>query len=113
MHCNSTRHHPHPDLRGVFNWNVKQIFVWVAAEYKTPQRTFNEVSIWDKIITDKEDALIDMKEIEAEYGIMEFNHKLKSKDEIKLTLLWDVMPIIGLLQTTAAGASETASFRLP
>ena len=43
------------DLSPVFNWNVKQLFVYVTAEYKSKTNELNQVVIWDKIVLDKED----------------------------------------------------------
>ena len=44
------------DLRPVFNWNAKQIFVWVMAEYHDDIRPTNQISLWDTIITDPDAA---------------------------------------------------------
>jgi hypothetical protein len=71
------------DLRDVFNWNMKQLFVWVNIEYETESRVrtasafaavwlidrfwhhiaqkFNQVSIWDRIIRNREDAKLSLK----------------------------------------------------
>lgn len=32
------------DLSGLFNWNVKQLFLYLTAEYKTPANELNQVS---------------------------------------------------------------------
>lgn len=40
------------DLRSVFNWNVKQIFVYITAEYETEANVLNQVVVWDAIIND-------------------------------------------------------------
>lgn len=45
-----------PDLSPLFNWNTKQLFVYLQAEYSDAQGVKNEVVIWDKIIRTKEDA---------------------------------------------------------
>ncbi|KAG6475861.1 hypothetical protein ZIOFF_065091 [Zingiber officinale] len=58
------------DLSSLFTWNTKQVFVFVAAEYETPQNALNQftsvtacsfvfvaqVSLWDGIIQSKEHA---------------------------------------------------------
>uniref|UniRef100_A0A453LLE0 Signal peptidase complex subunit 3 n=1 Tax=Aegilops tauschii subsp. strangulata TaxID=200361 RepID=A0A453LLE0_AEGTS len=44
------------DLSSLFTWNTKQVFVFVAAEYETPQNALNQVSLWDGIIPAKEHA---------------------------------------------------------
>ena len=66
------------DLRPVWNWNVKQLFVFITAEYTTEEHVgvymrlmshailttillqpLNQVILWDLIITEKENAIID------------------------------------------------------
>lgn len=44
------------DLTPLFNWNTKQLFLYVQAEYTNAQGVYNEVVIWDKIVRSKEDA---------------------------------------------------------
>ncbi|KAF7790727.1 hypothetical protein EIP86_001683 [Pleurotus ostreatoroseus] len=44
------------DLTSLFNWNTKQLFLYVQAEYTNAQGVYNEVVIWDKIIRSKEEA---------------------------------------------------------
>ena len=40
------------DLRSVFNWNVKQLFVYITAEYETEANVLNQVVVWDTIVND-------------------------------------------------------------
>jgi len=49
------------DLRGVWNWNTKQLFVYVMAEYKTKNAQLNQAVIWDTIVQEEEFALLQMK----------------------------------------------------
>ena len=44
------------DLTPLFNWNTKQLFLYVQAEYTNAQGVKNEVVIWDKIVRSKEEA---------------------------------------------------------
>ena len=44
------------DLSPLFNWNTKQLFLYVQAEYTNTQGTKNEVVIWDTIVRSKEEA---------------------------------------------------------
>lgn len=36
------------DLQGLFNWNVKQLFLYLTAEYKTEANELNQVSFMSK-----------------------------------------------------------------
>lgn len=44
------------DLSPAFHWNLKQLFVFVVAEYTTPKNPLNQVIIWDKIVKSKSEA---------------------------------------------------------
>ena len=44
------------DLSPAFHWNLKQLFVFVVAEYATPKNPLNQVIIWDKIVKSKSEA---------------------------------------------------------
>jgi hypothetical protein len=46
------------DLRSVFSWNTKQIFVYVQAEFPTDDFHVNQVSIWDQIVVSKVGTLV-------------------------------------------------------
>ena len=50
----------HADLAPAFNWNVKQLFVFVVAEYRSKSNPLNQVVIWDKIIEHPKDAKLYM-----------------------------------------------------
>lgn len=38
------------DLRSVFSWNTKQLFVYLQAEYETPENGLNQIALWDAIV---------------------------------------------------------------
>lgn len=61
------------DLSDAISWNTKQLFVWVTCEYATPKRPFNQVVIWDTIIsgTDRPDAVFSAQGIYAKYRIQD------------------------------------------
>ena len=54
----------HADLRPAFHWNIKQLFVYVVAQYETEGRT-NQVVLWDKIVEADDPKVVD------EEGILE------------------------------------------
>lgn len=55
------------DLQPLFNWNVKQLFLYLTAEYETTNNKLNQVVIWDKIIQRGENAVLDHKNIRPKY----------------------------------------------
>ncbi|TYZ66439.1 hypothetical protein PybrP1_002412 [[Pythium] brassicae (nom. inval.)] len=98
------------DLSSVFNWNVKQIFVYVIAEYESTRNAKNQVVIWDKIVQTKEAAAkLQFAEEGIEYFLRDQYDELRGAN-VTLRLEWDVMPVCGRLFVHSAGRS---SFVLP
>ncbi|XP_078435605.1 signal peptidase subunit [Wolffia australiana] len=81
------------DLQTVFTWNTKQVFVFVAAEYETPENSLNQVSLWDGIIPSKENAKFSVH-TSNKYRFVDQGSNLRGKI-INLTLHWHVMPKTG------------------
>ena len=50
------------DLTPLFNWNVKQLFLYLTAEYETQANVVNQVVLWDKIIQRGENAVLDYRQ---------------------------------------------------
>jgi len=106
------------DLDSVFTWNTKQLFVFVAAEYSTPETAFNQVSLWDTIIERKEDTKIQEEVIAKLVRRMKrdgpFTYPFQGKDlqgrEFNLTMYWNVMPISGVFLTNKV---VVPGFQLP
>ena len=40
------------DMRHLFNWNTKLVFIYVTAEYETQINGLNQIVIWDYIVED-------------------------------------------------------------
>lgn len=104
--CNSTS----TDLSSVFNWNVKQLFVYVVAEYESERTVKNQVVIWDKIVQTKADAAaLQFHDEGVEYFLADQFDQLRGAN-VTLRLEWDIMPVCGRLFVHSAGRS---SFVLP
>lgn len=88
------------DLTSVFNWNVKQLFVFITAEYVTKQNKLNQIVVWDHIITGKENARIRSSSIVNKYSLTDQGYGLRGND-VTLVMNWNTIPITGLLTTTA------------
>nr|XP_043632815.1 signal peptidase complex subunit 3A-like [Erigeron canadensis] len=96
------------DLRSLFTWNTKQVFVFLAAEYSTPKNHLNQVSLWDGIIPAKEDAQFSIK-TKNKYRFIDQGSNLRGRD-FNLTLHWHVMPKTGKM---FADKLVLPGFRLP
>ncbi|KMZ67715.1 Signal peptidase complex subunit 3B [Zostera marina] len=81
------------DLQSMFTWNTKQVFVFLAAEYETPENALNQVSLWDGIIPSKEHASFWIQTTNK-YRFIDQGSNLVGKD-FNLTLHWHVMPKTG------------------
>ncbi|KAI9306410.1 signal peptidase 22kDa subunit [Cunninghamella echinulata] len=85
------------DFTPLFNWNTKQIFVSVVADYESKTHNRNKIVIWDTIITDKEKANLKLRKVPNKYAVIDYSGKW-NYETANLTLHWDVTPHVGLLQ---------------
>ncbi|KAJ3414107.1 Signal peptidase complex subunit 3 [Chytridiales sp. JEL 0842] len=97
------------DLTPLFNWNTKQLFIYVVAEYDTKTHSPNQVVIWDDIIQTKDDALISLQGEAPEYLAYDIKPKIRGY-KAKLSLHWNIVPHVGVLMTNQGGS---ASFTFP
>lgn len=99
------------DLNPLFNWNVKQLFLYLSAEYATPKNAVNQVVLWDKIIQRGENALLNYKSMNTKYYFWDDGNGLKNHQNVTLTLSWNVIPNAGSLPRVQAQGSH--SFKFP
>lgn len=90
------------DLRSVWNWNVKQLFVYVKATYATEKYPRNEVVVWDKIVQTKEASKFRIAVSKSKYPLRDIGFGLRNA-KVNLTLSYDIMPITGRLFIHDAG----------
>ncbi|VDQ06083.1 unnamed protein product [Trichobilharzia regenti] len=81
----------------LFNWNVKQLFIYLTAEYKTSDNKLNQVVLWDKIIKRGSKAELVYKKMTSKYYFWDDGHGLVGNDNVTLTLSWNTVPNIGWL----------------
>lgn len=97
------------DLRPLFNWNCKQLFVFVTAEYVTQKHTKNQVVLWDKIVRNVNESNIAFSGMYNKYILQDFGFGLLD-NSITLTFTYNYMPITGVLQWNA---TKHETFKLP
>ncbi|KAI8366723.1 signal peptidase 22kDa subunit [Radiomyces spectabilis] len=85
------------DFTPFFDWNTKQIFVTVIAEYETKTHNRNSIVLWDRIITRKDDAKLSLKKVSNKYALIDVSRKWTSQ-QANLSLHWDITPHVGILQ---------------
>ncbi|CAB9497841.1 peptidase complex subunit 3 [Seminavis robusta] len=102
------------DMTPAFHWNIKQLFVYVVASYESTKNRNNQIVIWDKIVESihPEDMMIELENVFVKYALVDQGDELRGKD-VKLQLMWDHMPITGLLYMGEQPLSEASSFTLP
>lgn len=102
------------DMAPAFHWNIKQLFVYVVASYESTKNTNNQIVIWDKIVeaAHPEEMKINLENVFVKYALVDQGDELRGKD-VKLQLMWDHMPITGLLYMGEQPIEEASSFTLP
>ncbi|KAF9227111.1 signal peptidase 22 kDa subunit [Gyrodon lividus] len=98
------------DLRPLFNWNTKQLFVYLEAEYTNVQGVNNSVVLWDRIVRRKEDANI-IQSPKNKYKFRELSRSFRNVSPAEFSLKYNVMPYVGML--TYGEAARTTSFDMP
>ncbi|KAF9260344.1 signal peptidase 22 kDa subunit [Marasmius fiardii PR-910] len=100
------------DLTPLFNWNTKQLFVSLEAEYENTQGVKNEIVIWDRIVRSKDDAFIKVAG-KNKYAFREISGTFKKLTGSHYTLKYNIMPYVGLLTYgEAARTKEPVEFQL-
>ncbi|KAL9189551.1 hypothetical protein ACHAXT_009226 [Thalassiosira profunda] len=105
----------HADMTPAFHWNIKQLFVYVVATYKTPTNPKNQIVLWDRIIeaTDPlNKKILDEKNVFVKYGLVDQGAELRGT-EVELSLMWDHMPLTGVLDMDGQEAGTGSTFSLP
>ena len=101
------------DLRSVFNWNVKQLFVYVTAEYETEANVLNQVVVWDQIISDPAHAWIRSSSVANKYSLTDQGYGLRDNN-VTLVLNWNTVPSTGLLTLSHGyGQYQMHQFHVP
>lgn len=98
------------DLSSEFHWNMNQLFVYITANYETEANHRNEVTIYDTIVTNPEEAVGKLKDVMNEYPLRDQFRQLRGKN-ITLRMMYRTMPIVGQMHTKEAGTG--VSFKSP
>eukprot|EP00126_Sphaerothecum_destruens_P010938 Sdes_comp20827_c0_seq3m17411 len=98
------------DLECLFNWNVKQVFLYLIAEYSTSNNPRNQVVIWDKIIKKGQPALLKLTNRNSKYHFFDDGSGLSGHPNVTFSLHWNTIPMTGLLFLKSVGHQ---SFEFP
>ncbi|CBZ56038.1 putative signal peptidase complex subunit 3, related [Neospora caninum Liverpool] len=97
------------DLTSCFNWNTKQLFVYVIVRYETPKNSRNEVIIWDHIITDPEDAVLGLEGVINKYPLRDHGRGLRNRT-VTVSLEYAYHPVVGVIKS---GHVTSSTYTLP
>ncbi|KAG1739314.1 signal peptidase 22 kDa subunit [Suillus lakei] len=84
------------DFTPLFNWNTKQLFVYLEAEYTNAQGVNNTVVVWDRIVRRKEGATIDVVQ-KDKYRLRDLSGSFSNVLPAQYSLKYNVMPYVGVL----------------
>ncbi|XP_033217799.1 signal peptidase complex subunit 3 [Belonocnema kinseyi] len=98
------------DLTPLFNWNVKQLFLYMTAEYRTKANHLNQVVLWDKIILRGDKSALDYKNMNAKYYFWDDGNGLRGNQNVTLSLTYNIIPNSGLLPFVNAIGTHRFAF---
>ena len=100
------------DFTDCFDWNTKQVFVYVVAEYATKKHPVNQVTLFDRIITSKDDAQLVISR-DAKYPLTHISNKgISNNPNVTLKLKYHIMCHSGVTHTKDV-SSATVSLKMP
>ncbi|MCO5596145.1 hypothetical protein L7F22_050205 [Adiantum nelumboides] len=85
------------DFTSLFNWNTKQVFLSLVAEYPTKRHELNQVVLWDRIVRSKKDANVYLLDATNKYPFREVSKNFANVNGSTFTLKWNTMPKVGIL----------------
>lgn len=98
------------DLENIFDWNVKQLFLYLSAEYSTKNNALNQVVLWDKIVLRGDNPKLLLKDMKTKYFFFDDGNGLKGNRNVTLTLSWNVVPNAGILPLVTGSGHISVPF---
>ncbi|VDK56246.1 unnamed protein product [Anisakis simplex] len=98
------------DLTPIFNWNVKQLFLYLVAEYSSPSNPVNQVVLWDKIVMRGDLSSLHEENSWPKYYFMDDGSNLLNHPNVTLVLRWNVLPNIGYLGLAQGNGQHIMKF---
>nr|XP_005910531.1 PREDICTED: signal peptidase complex subunit 3 [Bos mutus] len=98
------------DLENIFDWNVKQLFLYLSAEYSTKNNALNQVVLWDKIVLRGDNPKLLLKDMKTKYFFFDDGNGLKGNRNVTLTLSWNVVPNAGILPLVTGSGHVSVPF---
>ncbi|QPG73238.1 hypothetical protein FOA43_000545 [Brettanomyces nanus] len=108
------------DLTPLFNWNTKQVFVYLVGEYDGPDNAegiknleeHSKVVFWDHIIPDANHAQLSLKNKKSKYSVYDYYPTLENRTA-SVKLEFNVQPWIGPLIWGTLNTEDEVTFHKP
>ncbi|KAL0483293.1 signal peptidase complex subunit 3 [Acrasis kona] len=106
------------DLKPLFHWNLKMVYVYLSAEYKTQRNEINQVVLWDTIVEREElnhtrkeakkhgqlrrrpiyhtKGVLDLEDLKCKYILLDDGFNLRNQN-VTFKLNWNIVPNAGLM----------------
>lgn len=97
------------DFEDCFDWNVKQLFIYLTANYKTSTNALNQIVLWDYVLNRGESGQLRLRDQPPEYYMWDDGFGLRGNN-VNLTLSMNIIPNAGFLQTAVSPTVHTFSF---
>ncbi|GAA5888868.1 hypothetical protein JCM5296_005021 [Sporobolomyces johnsonii] len=97
------------DLTPLFNWNTKQVFVYLVADYSTPRYPDNSVVIWDRIVRTPKHARLNVQDAKQKYEFKEISETFRNTSAT-FSLHYQIQPHVGLLTSGEVVRTEPVAF---
>ncbi|KAG5671844.1 hypothetical protein PVAND_002018 [Polypedilum vanderplanki] len=83
------------DFEALFNWNVKQLFIYVFAEFQKSNGVHVNMMIWDRILRrGSTDNWVNLKNVPAKYYLNDLKYLCSSN--LTLSVHWISIPTAGV-----------------
>ncbi|CAO1383605.1 unnamed protein product [Diamesa hyperborea] len=85
------------DMRDTFHWNVKEIFIFLTAEFETKMYSRNKVVLWDKVIArNSKDTVLNLMKARTKY-FWDEDSIVKKVGNVTFALSLNIIPNAGTL----------------
>ncbi|KAI9591799.1 signal peptidase 22kDa subunit [Syncephalis fuscata] len=97
------------DLTSLFNWNTKQLYVNLVAEYESKSYEKNQIAVWDTLVLSVEEAKLKLRGMSHKYGL---DNIRRTFDSVTFSLHWNIVPWVGFM-LNGRQSGEGTKFVLP
>jgi len=98
------------DFTRTFDWNTKELFLYMTAHYTTKNNVVNQIVLWDHIMRRGEEPRLQLRNQNTKYYFFDDGYGLKANENITLTLSMNVIPNAGVLNTVTSRTIHQFAF---